>query len=116
MATDLIRDRIQVRSKTDALKLHLMVKCFQKGLALSSADISSLVELYETGYSPTFFKNCVAKGFYKSEQTVRNAVAKMTTMGILSYKKRGERKINAEFIPETKSDKVIIQYLVGNVR
>src|SRR5688500_14502072 len=113
---DFIKDKIQVNTKRDALRLHLMVKCFQKGINLSSADIASLVELYETGYSSSFFNNCIEKGYYKSEQTVRNAIAKMTSMGILSSKKRGERTINPDFLPETTSDKVMIQYLVGNLR
>ena len=113
--TEFINDKIQVSTKADALKLHLMVKCFQKGISLSNADISSLVELYETGYSQDFFQNCISKGFYKSEQTVRNAVARMTNMGILTYKRRGERSINPEFLPETKADKVLIQFLVGNL-
>ncbi len=114
--TEFIKNKIQVASKEDVLKLHLLVKCFQKGITLSNADLDSLVELYGHGYCREFFTACVDKGYYKSEQTVRNAVARMTNLGILTYKKRGERSINPEFLPETKSDKVMIQYLVGNLR
>lgn len=116
MATDFIKDQIKVNTKADALKLHIMIKCFQRGFNLSHADVDTLVELHESGYNTGFFRTCVSKGYYKSEQTVRNAVAKMTGLGILSYRKRGERVISSEYIPETKSDKVMIQYLVGNLK
>lgn len=115
MATDLIKDKIQVGSRREVLRLHLLIKSFQKGLNLSESDINSLIELRELGYNPSFFKSCVAKGFFKSEQTVRNAIARMTTMGILTYTRRGERTINPEFFPQVGSDKVIFQYLVGNL-
>lgn len=115
MAIDLIKDKIHVDTRRDALRLHLLIKSFQKDLNLSESDINSLIELREMGYGPSFFKSCVTKGFFKSEQTVRNAIARMTGMGILTYAKRGERSINPEFFPEVGSDKVIFQYLVGNL-
>jgi len=115
MSVDLIKDKITVSDKTEALRLHLLIKSFQTGLNLSESDINSLVELSIVGYNPEFFKACVDKGYYKSEQTVRNAIAKMTNMGILYYRKRGERKINEDFLPKTSSDKVMFQYLVGNI-
>lgn len=115
MSVDLIKDNIRVIDKTEALRLHLLIKSFQKGLNLSGSDINSLVELSEIGYTAEFFTSCVTKGYYKSEQTVRNAIAKMTNMGILYYRKRGERKINEEFLPKTLSDKVMFQYLIGNI-
>lgn len=112
--TEFINDKIEVGTKSEALRLHLTIKCFQKGISLSTSDINTLVELYQTGYSRDFYRNCVAKDYYKSEQTVRNAVARMTIMGILSYRKRGERTINPEYLPKTNSDKLMIQYLVRN--
>lgn len=115
MAIGLIKDKIQVEDKRKALKLHLLIKSFQRDLNLSGSDIDSLIELRELGYNSDFFKSCVSKGFFKSEQTVRNAIARMTNLGILRYEKRGERKIDTEFFPEVDSDKVIFQYLVGNL-
>lgn len=115
MAIDLIKDKIQVGTRREALRLHLLIKSFQKGLNLSESDINSLIELRDLGYNSTFFKSCVTKGFFKSEQTVRNAVARMTGMGILTYTKRGERSIDQTFFPEVGTDKVIFQYLVGNL-
>lgn len=115
MSIDLIKDKIQVDTRRDALRLHLLIKSFQKGLNLSESDINSLIELRELGYNSTFFKSCVTKGFFKSEQTVRNAIARMTGMGILTYTKRGERQIDVSFFPEVGTDKVIFQYLVGNL-
>lgn len=115
MAIDLIKDKIQMDTKRQALKLHLLIKSFQRGLNLSDSDIDSLIELRELGYNSDFFKSCVTKGFFKSEQTVRNAIARMTNLGILSYSKRGERQIDLKFFPEVGSEKVIFQYMVGNL-
>lgn len=109
------KEKVQLTDKDNVIKLHCRIKAYEKGFHLTDADINCLVELYNVGYNSTFFKNCIAKKYYESEQTVRNAVAKMTGYGILSYKKRGERFINPEFIPTISNDKVIFQYLVGNL-
>lgn len=114
MAIELIKEKIQVHDRRAALKLHLWIKSFEKGYHLSESDIDSLIELRELGYCPEFFRSCVVKGFFKSEQTVRNAIARMTTLGILTYERRGERKIDTTFFPELGSEKVIFQYLIGN--
>lgn len=114
MAIELIKEKIQVHDRRAALKLHLWIKSFEKGHNLSEADIDCLIELRELGYCTGFFKSCVAKGFYKSQQTVRNAIARMTILGILTYEKRGERKIDTSFFPEVSNEKVIFQYLIGN--
>jgi len=114
MSISFVKDKIQVDTRRDALKIHLMIKAYQKGVALSDADIDTLIELKEIGYNKEFFENCVRKGYFRSNQTVRNAVARMTSMGILTYKKRGERDVNTEFLPEVNSDKVIFQYMIGN--
>ncbi len=36
-------------------------------------------------------------------------------MEILVYKKRGDREINKKYLPDIKSDKIMIQYLVRNI-
>ncbi len=108
-------ERIPVKDKDDALAMHLMIKCREKGIVLSEADIMCLIELYHTGYSEEFYTNCVEKGYYKSEQTVRNSVSKMNKLGILSYEKRGDRAIEPEFVPEITEDKFIMQYMIGKI-
>lgn len=115
MGIALIQDKIAVKTKEDALILHLIIKSHQYKLNLSMADISTLVELNKIGYNKNFFKVCVEKNFYKSEQTVMNAISKMTSMGVLSYEKRGERIINQEFLPAIDSEKVIFKYMIGNL-
>lgn len=112
---NLFKEKIQLKEKDEVIKLHIIIKCYQKGFNLSEADIDLLIELNKTGYTPEFFINCIEKGYYKSEQTIRNAVAKMTGLGILTYKKRGERFVTPEFIPALDSNQVIIQYLIGNL-
>lgn len=110
-----LKEKIELKDKEDVIKLHIIIKCFQKGIHLSEADINSLIELKDTGYSSEFYKRCIDKGYYKTEQTVRNAIGKMTSLGILSFKQRGERVINQEFIPEIINDKLLLQYMIGNL-
>ena len=110
-----LKEKISLPDKEEVLKLHIIIKCFQKGIHLSEGDIDSLIELKNEGYGSEFYKNCVEKGFYKTEQTVRNAIGRMTALGILSFKRRGERDINKDFIPETVDETLIMQYMIGNL-
>lgn len=111
----LFKEKLELKDKDDVIKLHIIIKSYEKGFNLSEADIDSLIELNNTGYNSQFFNNCLEKRYFKSEQTVRNSVAKMTNFGILYYKKRGERFISKEFIPDIPGEKLIMQYLVGNL-
>lgn len=108
------KEQIEFSSKEDVIKLHLLIKCFKKGIHLTNAQFDTLVELYYTGYNPTFYKNCVAKEIYKTEQVVRNAITDMTDLGVLIVKKRGKRIIDPEIAPTLTADKLIVQYVVGN--
>jgi hypothetical protein len=113
--TNFFKEKIELASKDDVIKLHMTLKSFQNNYNLSRADIDTLFELYKVGYSPDFYKNCIDKGYFKTKQTVRNSVGKMSKMGILTYRKRGERYISEQFMPSITEDTVIFQYLVGNV-
>lgn len=112
---NLIEEKIKLGDKEDVLKIHLLIKCFENGYNLSMADVCVLVELHKNGYNEQFYKDCVEKGYYKTLQTVRNSVSKMTKLGILLSKKRGERTVNTDFIPDMSADKVIFKYTVGNI-
>lgn len=110
-----LKEKVELKSTDEILKLHLIIKCFQKGYNLSNADIECLIEMNKVGYNEDFYKSCVDRGIYKSGQTVRNAITKMTHLGIVVYKKRGQRFISKEFLPSFNSDKVLVQYLVANL-
>lgn len=112
---DFLKEKIILADVDTILKLHMLIKSYEYGYNLSESDINTLFELYKTGYGPEFYKNCVDKQYFKSEQTVRNCIGRMTKLGILSYRKRGERFISNKFLPKTSENKIIIQYLVGNI-
>lgn len=109
------KEKIEFKDLDDVIKLHMIVKGYENNYNLSRADIDTLFELYKVGYGHEFYKNCVDKGYFKTKQTVRNSVTKMTNLGILNYKKRGERHIRDGYIPQVTEQKVIFQYLVGNI-
>lgn len=111
---EFFKEKIELSEKDDVIKLHMIIRSYQNNFHLSKADIDTLFELYKTGYGDMFYKNCIDKGYFKTKQTVRNSVAKMTNLGILIYKKRGQRVISDGFVPKVSQDKVIFQYLVGN--
>lgn len=115
MATSLVEDKIRVRNRDEVLRLHLMIKSFQHNFGLSLADINTLIELDKLGYTKEFFDSCLEKKYFLSEQTIRNAISKMTGLSILKSEKRGARTINREYFPSLESDKVILKYMIGNL-
>lgn len=108
-------EKIELESKDDVIKLHMILKSYELKYHLSMAEINTLFELYKTGYSDTFYNNVIANGYFKTKQTVRNAITKMTKLTILSSKKRGERAISETFLPKIQNDRVMFQYLVKNI-
>jgi len=111
-----IKEKIELDSLDDVIKLHMLVKSYQLGYQLSQADINTLCELYKTGYGSDFYSNCISKKFFKTKQTVRNSIGKMTKLKILTCNKRGERLIDEKFCPKVTEDQLIFQYLIGNIK
>lgn len=108
---NLVKTTLKFRSKQDALRFHMLAISTEEGLRLSSADINVVVEIYTNGYTKDLFNGCVKKEFFKSEQTVRNSVAKLTKKGVL-IKTRGDRKVNPKFLPQFKDSDFIFNYNV----
>lgn len=109
------KEKIVLDSKDDVIKLDLLIKSHIKGINLSKSEIDTLYELYKVGYNEEFYNNCLNKGYFKSKQTIRNCVTRLTKLGILSYKKRGEKQVSEEFIPKNLENELIFNYLVGNL-
>lgn len=109
---NLVKTILKFKTKEDALRFHLLAISTEESLKLSSADINVILEIYKNGYTKTLFEDCVVKGFFKSEQTVRNSVAKMTKHGILT-KTRGDRKVNNKFLPQPKESDFVFNYQVN---
>jgi hypothetical protein len=107
----LVETTLKFRNKGDALKFHLLAISTEENLKLSSADIEVAIEIYNNGYTKELFTVCVSKGFFKSEQTVRNSVAKLTKKGIL-LKGRKDRKVNPKFLPQSKESDFVLKYIV----
>ncbi len=107
----LVKTILKFKTKEEALKLHLFAIAMEERIKLSISDIDVIVEIHKQGYDQTLFQKCVNLGYYKSEQTVRNSVARCTKQGIL-LKTRGHRQINPKFLPEIKGD-YIFHYQVS---
>jgi hypothetical protein len=109
---NLIKTILKFKSKQEALMFHLLAVSTEEGLRLSSGDIAVASEIYINGYEKDFFVNCVNKGFFKSEQTVRNSVAKLVKLGIVE-KYKGERTINPRFLPSNSENDFVFNYQVN---
>lgn len=109
---NLVKTTLKFRSKQDALKFHLLAITTEEGLRLSFADIDVTVEVYMHGYHGSFFSNCVNKGYFRSIQSVRNSIAKLTKCGVLD-KSKFDRKVNSRFLPEAKDSDFIFNYQVN---
>lgn len=109
---NLVKTILKFNSKKDALKFHLLAIATEEGLRLSFADIDVAIEVYMNGYSKDLFISCVEKGYFRSEQSVRNSIAKLTKAGVLN-KFKFDRKVNGKFLPETKDSDFIFNYQVN---
>ena len=108
---NLIKTTLKFKDKYEALKLHIYAIAAEEGLVLSSADICVAVEIYKSGYDRDFFERCVKLGYFKSEQTVRNSVAKLTKLGLLD-KKRGSRSLKERIVPLDREADFVFTYNV----
>lgn len=109
---NLVKTILKFKSKQDALMFHLLAVSTEEGLRLSSGDIGVVIQIYSEGYNKNIFTQCVEKGYFRSEQTVRNSVAKLTKIGIL-LKSKGDRQVDAKFLPEPKESDFIFNYQVN---
>lgn len=109
---NLVKTILKFSSKKDALKFHLLAISTEEGLKLSSADIDVAIEVYTNGYSKDLFNCCVQLGYFRSEQSVRNSIAKLTKIGVLD-KSKFDRKVNSKFLPDIKNSDFIFNYQVN---
>lgn len=109
---NLVKTILKFNSKKDALKFHLLAITTEEGLRLSSADIDVAIEVYLNGYSKDLFDCCVTGGYFKSIQSVRNSIAKLTKLGVLD-KSKFNRKVNSKFLPDLKDSDFIFNYQVN---
>jgi hypothetical protein len=100
---NLIKTTLNFKSKEEALRFHLLAISQEENLRLSPSDIDVAVEIYMNGYNKSLFGNCVNKGFFKSEQTVKNSVSKLTKCGVLD-KSWGVRRVSSNFLPNIIGD------------
>jgi hypothetical protein len=110
---NLVKTILKFNSKKDALKFHLLAIATEEGLKLSFADIDVAIEIYISGYTRDLFNCCVENGYFRSVQSVRNSVAKLTKCGVLDKPKLSDRKVNARFLPESKDSDFIFNYQVN---
>lgn len=114
--TNLIKTTLNFKSKEEALRFHLLAISQEENLKLSPSDIDVAVEIYVSGYNKELFPKCVDKGYFKSEQTVKNSVSKLTKCGILD-KTRGVRIVSSNFLPNVVGDYIFtykVLYEINN--
>jgi hypothetical protein len=88
-----ISKKVKVDSQFEMVKLQFLLYCFLKNINLSNSDLDCLTTIAIKGYSKHVIEEIVEKGVFKSQQTVRNCIVKLTNLGIL-VKDTDGRKIN----------------------
>jgi hypothetical protein len=86
-----ITKKVKVDDQFDMVKLQFLLHCFFKNINLSDADLNCLTTIALRGYSKNIIKEIVEHGIFKSEQTVRNCIVKLTNLGILIKDSEGRR-------------------------
>jgi hypothetical protein len=92
-----IKTKHKASNKFTMVKLQFLLHCFFKNINLSNSDLDCLTTIAIDGYSKHTIKDIVEKGIFKSEQTVRNCIVKLTNLGILVKDSDG-RKINSSLM------------------
>lgn len=115
-----LKDKIIVPSLKDVVKIHLFSKFVQKGIYPYDNDLDIIAELFLFGgYKNTkeqtdFFNLCLNKKYKKSIQSIRNILTEYTKLEVLVHPKNLQLFVNEEFIPDFKSDKLVLQHIIGN--
>jgi predicted transcriptional regulator len=109
-----ITKKVKVDSQFKMVKLQFLLHCYFTGINLSDADLDCLTTVAINGYSKETIKKVIDTKIFKSEQTVRNCIGKLTNLGLLVKVQRSGRQIN----PDLKigiDDTIIMDAKVANV-
>jgi predicted transcriptional regulator len=91
-----VTKKVKVESQFKMVKLQFLLHCYFTDVNLSDADLDCLTTVAIHGYSKESINKVIDKGIFKSAQTVRNCIAKLTHLGLLVKVQRSGRKINPE--------------------
>lgn len=115
-------DKILLKEKKDALRVHLYLKFIQYGIQPYENDIDIVLELYcFGGYTNSerqeqFFDVCLDNRYKKSRQSIRNTLSKYTALGIFEKPKNTTLSVSDKFLPKVASDKVVFQHTISHAK
>lgn len=98
----------------DVFRVHLYTKLIENGIQPFENDIDMILELYlRGGYDGEtqreFIEMCLEKRYKKSEQSLRNALSKYTTLGVLHKPKNRKLFVTEKYIPQIDCDLLVLQ-------
>lgn len=108
-----ITKQVKIDSKFRMVKFQFLLYCYLHNIVLSDADLNCLTTIAIKGYSKSTIKSIVENDIFKSEQTVRNCIVKLTNLKILVKDSLG-KVINPE-IQLGLDNIIVLKLMIGNV-
>ena len=109
-----------LKTKSDMIKLHLLMRCLDLGHYPEQSELSVLEHLYNSnGISSKkenndFIRYCVDNKLRGSEQSVRNVLSVYTDIGLLVKPKNCVRHFKDGLLPEL-PEIFVLKYFVTNL-
>lgn len=112
-----LQENLLLPTKRDVLRVHLYTKFVQFGISHFKNDIDMIVELYLSGgynkdTQKVFFDTCLEKRYRKTEQSIRNALSRYKSLGVLEKPKNRELYVSNSFIPKVECDLLVLQHKI----
>jgi hypothetical protein len=109
-----ITKQVKIDSRFKMVKFQFLLYCYLHNIVLSDADLNCLTTVALKGYSKSTINHIVDSGIFKSEQTVRNCMVKLTTLKLLV--KDGATKIVNPSIQVGIDNIIVLKLMIGNVQ
>jgi|SRR6478609_1640978 len=108
---DMVNSTIVLKDKQSVVKLLLYIKFFEKGIKLTSNEISIVALIVDNESKKEVIDEAIRLKYVKSVQSGENFISKLVRLGVISKISPGKRKVGSEYLAETKAP-----YLAVNLK
>jgi hypothetical protein len=104
-------------SNWNCVKFQILTHCFLNDVQLSPAEIEflTLLGIEQESEISTFCVKAFEKNIYKSPQSVRNALAKLEKMNLVTKDGINKKKISLNNIPVLSTGNILLNYKILSV-
>lgn len=115
-----VQNKFRISTKTDMVRLHILIKCYMLNNIPEESVLSVLVALYNHGGikscsgNNAFINFCVENKLRGSAQSVRNILSDYTELGLLVKPRNCIRLFKEELLPEL-PEEFALSYFITNI-